>query len=98
MNEIYGWLTLKQAAELVGVTPRTVLNWIKDGKIKGYLTLKQAAELVGVTARTAQNRIKDGKVQGYQVVGWIRVKRSDVDALYQPKSPDVPGDSSGDRP
>ena len=56
MNEIDEWLTLKQAAELVGVTPRTVQNWIKNGKIKGY-----------------------------QVVGRIRVKRSDVDALYQPK-------------
>lgn len=56
MNEIDEWLTLKHAAELVGVTPRTVQNWIKNGKIKGY-----------------------------QVVGRIRVKRSDVDALYQPK-------------
>lgn len=56
MNEIDEWLTLKQAAELVGVTPRTVQNWIKNRKIKGY-----------------------------QVVGRIRVKRSDVDALYQPK-------------
>lgn len=56
MNEIDEWLTLKHAAELVGVTPRTVQNWIKNGKIKGY-----------------------------QVVGRIRVKRSDVDALCQPK-------------
>ena len=50
-----------------------------------WLTPKQAAELVGVTTRTVQNWIKDGKVRGYQVVGRIRVKRSDVDALYQPK-------------
>lgn len=50
-----------------------------------WLTPKQAAELVGVTVRTVQNWIKDGKVRGYQVVGRIRVKRSDVDALYQPK-------------
>ena len=56
MNEIDEWLTLKHAAELVGVTPRTVQNWIKNGKLKGY-----------------------------QVVGRIRVKRSDVDALNQPK-------------
>ena len=56
MNEIDEWLTLKQAAELVGVTPRTVQNWIKNGMIKGY-----------------------------QVGGRIRVKRSDGDALYQPK-------------
>ena len=68
MNEIDEWLTLKQAAELVGVTPRTVQNWIKNGKVRGY-----------------------------QVVGRIRVKRSDVDALYQPKSPDSPGNASGDR-
>ena len=32
MNEIDEWLTLKQAAELVGVTPRTVQNWIKNGR------------------------------------------------------------------
>lgn len=51
-----------------------------------WLTPKQVAELVGVTARTVQNWIKDGKVRGYQVVGRIRVKRSDVDALYQPKA------------
>lgn len=63
MNEIDEWLTLKQAAELVGVTPRTVQNWIKNGKIKGY-----------------------------QVVGRIRVKRSDVDALYQPKEEKRPSD------
>lgn len=63
-----------------------------------WLTPKQAAELVGVTVRTVQNWIKDGKVRGYQVVGRIRVKRSDVDALYQPKSPDVPGNGSGDCP
>ena len=63
MNEIDEWLTLKQAAELVGVTPRTVQNWIKNGKIKGY-----------------------------QVVGRIRVKRSDVDALYQPKEVKQPSD------
>ena len=50
-----------------------------------WLTLKQAAEFVGVTPRTVQNWIKNGKVRGYQVVGRIRVKRSDVDALYQPK-------------
>ena len=50
-----------------------------------WLTPKQAAELVGVTTRTVQHWIKDGKVRGYQVVGRIRVKRSDVDALYQPK-------------
>ena len=29
------WLTPKQAAELVGVTGRTVQNWIKDGKVRG---------------------------------------------------------------
>ena len=69
MNEIDEWLTLKQAAELVGVTPRTVQNWIKTGKIKGY-----------------------------QVVGRIRINRTDIERLYQPKSPDVPGDVSGDRP
>ena len=63
MNEIDEWLTLKQAAELVGVTPRTVQNWIKNGKIKGY-----------------------------QVVGRIRVKQSDVDALYQPKEKKQPSD------
>ena len=63
MNEIDEWLTQKQAAELVGVTPRTVQNWIKDGKIRGY-----------------------------QVVGRIRVKRSDVDALYQPKEEKQPSD------
>lgn len=63
MNEIDEWLTLKQAAELVGVTPRTVQNWIKNDKIKGY-----------------------------QVVGRIRVKRSDVDALYQPKEVKRPSD------
>lgn len=63
MNEIDEWLTLKQAAELVGVTPRTVQNWIKNGKIKGY-----------------------------QVVGRIRVKRSDVDALYQPMEEKQPSD------
>ena len=63
MNEIDEWLTLKQAAELVGVTPRTVQNWIKNGKIKGY-----------------------------QVVGRIRVKQSDVDALYQPKEEKQPSD------
>lgn len=63
MNEIDEWLTLKHAAELVGVTPRTVQNWIKNGKIKGY-----------------------------QVVGRIRVKRSDVDALYQPKEEKRPSD------
>ena len=63
MNEIDEWLTLRQAAELVGVTPRTVQNWIKNGKIKGY-----------------------------QVVGRIRVKRSDVDALYQPKEEKRPSD------
>ena len=34
MNEIDEWLTPKQAAELVGVTPRTVKNWIKNGKIR----------------------------------------------------------------
>ena len=50
-----------------------------------WLTLKQAAELVGVTPRTVQNWIKNGKFWGYQVVGWIRVKRSDVVALYLPK-------------
>ena len=50
-----------------------------------WLTLKHAAELVGVTPRTVQNWIKNGKIKGYQVVGRIRVKRSDVDALYQPK-------------
>ena len=63
MNEIDEWLTLKQAAELVGVTPRTVQNWIKNGKIRGY-----------------------------RVVGRIRVKRSDVDALYQPKEEKQPSD------
>ena len=63
MNEIDEWLTPKQAAELVGVTPRTVQNWIKNDKIKGY-----------------------------QVVGRIRVKRSDVDALYQPKEVKRPSD------
>ena len=64
MSEVdYEWLTLKQAAELVGVTPRTVQNWIKNGKIKGY-----------------------------QVVGRIRVKRSDVDALDQPKEEKQPAD------
>ena len=63
MNEIDEWLTLKQAAELVGVTPRTVQNWIKNGKIRGY-----------------------------QVVGRIRVKQSDVDALYQPKEEKQPSD------
>ena len=63
MNEIDEWLTLKQAAELVGVTPRTVQNWIKNGKIRGY-----------------------------QVVGRIRVKRSDVDALYQPMEEKQPSD------
>ena len=57
-----------------------------------WLTPKQAAELVGVTARTVQNWIKDGKVRGYQVVGRIRVKRSDVDALYQPKEEKRPSD------
>ena len=29
------WLTPKQAAELVGVTARTVQNGIKDGKGRG---------------------------------------------------------------
>ena len=57
-----------------------------------WLTPKQAAELVGVTTRTVQNWIKDGKVRGYQVVGSIRVKRSDVDALYQPKEERQPSD------
>lgn len=57
-----------------------------------WLTPKQAAELVGVTARTVQNWIKDGKVRGYQIVGRIRVKRSDVDALYQPKEEKQPSD------
>ena len=50
-----------------------------------WLTPKQAAELVGVPPRTVQNWIKNGKIKGYQVVGRIRVKRSDVDALYQRK-------------
>lgn len=57
-----------------------------------WLTLKQAAELVGVTPRTVQNWIKNGKIKGYQVVGRIRVKRSDVDALYQPKEEKRPSD------
>ena len=57
-----------------------------------WLTLKQAAELVGVTPRTVQNWIKNGKIRGYQVVGRIRVKRSDVDALYQPKEKKQPSD------
>lgn len=57
-----------------------------------WLTLKQAAEFVGVTPRTVQNWIKNGKIKGYQVVGRIRVKRSDVDALYQPKEEKQPSD------
>ena len=57
-----------------------------------WLTLKHAAELVGVTPRTVQNWIKNGKVRGYQVVGRIRVKRYDVDALYQPKEEKQPSD------
>lgn len=57
-----------------------------------WLTPKQAAELVGVTVRTVQNWIKDSKIKGYQVVGRIRVKRSDVDALYQPKEEKQPSD------
>lgn len=57
-----------------------------------WLTLKQAAELVGVTPRTVQNWIKNGKIKGYQVVGRIRVKRSDVDALYQPMEEKQPSD------
>ena len=63
-----------------------------------WLTLKQAAELVGVTPRTVQNWSKNGKVRGYQVVGRIRINRTDIERLYQPKSPDVPGNASGDRP
>ena len=57
-----------------------------------WLTLKQAAELVGVTPRTVQNWIKNGKIKGYQVVGRIRLKRPDVDALYQPKEEKRPSD------
>ena len=57
-----------------------------------WLTPQQAAELVGVTRRTVLNWIKNGKIKGYQVVGRIRVKRSDVDALYQPKEEKQPSD------
>lgn len=61
-------------------------------EVDEWLTPKQAAELVGVTARTVQNWINAGKIRGYQVVGRIRVKRSDVDALYQPKEEKQPSD------
>ena len=57
-----------------------------------WLTRKQAAELVGVTVRPVQNWIKDCKIKGYQDVGRIRVKRSDVDALYQPQAEKQPSD------
>ena len=30
-----GWLTTKDAARTNGVTPRTVLNWIEEGKLEG---------------------------------------------------------------
>ena len=63
-----------------------------SGLDNGWLTPKQAAELVGVTTRTVQNWINAGKIRGYQVVGRIRVKRSDVDALYQPKEERRPSD------
>jgi len=30
------WLTVKEVAELVGVTPNRVYNWRKEGKIKPH--------------------------------------------------------------
>lgn len=34
MEKIY--LTIKEAAQLVGVTPLTLRNWDRDGKLKAY--------------------------------------------------------------
>lgn len=34
MNNLQDYLTIKEAAEYLGVTPNTLRNWGRDGKIK----------------------------------------------------------------
>ena len=34
MNNLQDYMTIKEAAEYMGVTPNTLRNWGRDGKIK----------------------------------------------------------------
>lgn len=64
----------------------------------GWFTPKDAAEAIGVTQRTIQNWIREKKLPAVKLMGRWRINRADIEKLYQPKSPDSPGNASGDRP
>ena len=63
-------IKVKDAAELVGVTPKTIRNWVEAGKISGYwfgyrrmiVDLDDIEPLIGLGAPNTYRRItpKDG--------------------------------------
>ena len=61
-----------------------------------WFTPKDAAEAIGVTRRTIQAWIREKKLPAVKLMGRWRINRADIEKLYQPKSPDVPGNASGD--
>lgn len=61
-----------------------------------WFTPKDAAAAIGVTRRTIQVWIREKKLPAVKLMGRWRINRTDIERLYQPKSPDSPGDVSGD--
>ncbi|MBV8718933.1 MAG: excisionase family DNA-binding protein [Chloroflexi bacterium] len=73
------WLSANKAAELLGVTGRTVARWINEGKLRGRMTeggryrvtreevdrlaAAQESRAVQPQARSAQRRKQEGRTQ-----------------------------------
>lgn len=88
-----GYLTIKEAAKILGVTPLTLRNWDKSGRFKAYrhpanrYRLYKKSELEKFRARGLRRRVEE--IRGYKNSIRLRVRefaeaKESVDVLVGP--------------
>lgn len=61
MNEIRSWLTVKQAAFLVGRSANRIYSWISDGKVITRVDEKGVTEVQHLSLMSAEAATKRGR-------------------------------------
>jgi excisionase family DNA binding protein len=93
MTEESAWLSQAEAAEYLGVTDRTIRNYIARGNLRGsrikgsrrFESIQGAAAYAGVSSKTIRRRISDGSLTGYRMgPRLVRVDLNELDALLRP--------------
>lgn len=93
MAILKGYLTIKEAAKILGVTPLTLRNWDKSGRFKAFrhpvnrYRLYKKSELEKFRARGLRRRVEE--IRGYKNSIRLRVKefseaKQSVDVLVGP--------------